>query len=703
MVNRPWSTPWTYKVLSLFLTQMKFLNPQFLWAFGVLAIPIIIHLFNFRRFKKVIFPNLRFLEEVQIQNKNKQQLKKWLVLAARLFALSFLVLAFAGPFIPGKDDKAAAAGNLLSVYIDNSFSMNAEGTEGELLEVAKNRARNLVNAYGETDRFQLLSNDFEGRHQRAVSKETFLQWVDELAYSARSRNLSEVFERQKNILQKETNTYTRNLAFQISDFQKSVSDLENIQGDSSIALYFIPLEANSRSNISVDSLWFDTPYIRGGEPSTLHILLKNYGSDDLHNSTVTFSVNGVQKGLAALELEAGLEKIIDIAFIPEKDGWNQVLVQIQDFPIVFDDKLYFSFEVRNSRKILHIAPDTKPSREVEAVFKTDPFFLYETASSKQLDYRSFGEYDLILVQELVEMSTGLISELKKYTEEGGSLILIPSEANPDAMNALSSSFGLPLLANSFAQAGEINVVNTDHPVYKEIIEKINERMAYPAMYRYYPWQTPASGSYENLLSTKQGVPILSLFQKGKGQVYFLSMALSQDWSSLTRHFLFPATLLQAGFRSIPGQALYYPIGTTMLVPLRKERGAKEDIIEMEGEKGVFIPEVILRNNSQFLRLDESQQSAGSFWLKKKGETERLQSVSLNYDRKESQTETWNGDELAARLTPGTQAQVMDGNAESLGKTIREMDSGKQLWKLAVFLTLLFIAIEILLLRFLKTA
>ncbi|HCS21502.1 MAG TPA: hypothetical protein DIW47_13245, partial [Bacteroidetes bacterium] len=164
---------------------MKFLNPQFLWAFGVLAIPIIIHLFNFRRFKKVMFPNLRFLEEVQIQNKNKQQLKKWLVLAARLFALSFLVLAFAGPFIPGKDDKAAAAGNLLSVYIDNSFSMNAEGTEGELLEVAKNRARNLVAAYGETDRFQLLSNDFEGRHQRAVSKETFLQWVDELGYSAR--------------------------------------------------------------------------------------------------------------------------------------------------------------------------------------------------------------------------------------------------------------------------------------------------------------------------------------------------------------------------------------------------------------------------------------------------------------------------------------------------------------------------------------
>lgn len=682
---------------------MKFLNPQFLWAFGVLAIPIIIHLFNFRRFKKVMFPNLRFLEEVQIQNKNKQQLKKWLVLAARLFALSFLVLAFAGPFIPGKDENSAAAGNLLSVYIDNSFSMNAEGTEGELLEVAKNRARNLVVAYGETDRFQLLTNDFEGRHQRTVSKETFLQWVDELTYSARSRNLSEVFERQKNILQKETNTFTRNLAFHISDFQRSVSDMENIRGDSSIALYFIPLEANSRANISVDSLWFDTPYIRGGETSVLHILIKNYGSENLENSTVTLTLNGVQKGLTALELEAGLEKVVDIAFLPEKEGWNEALVQIQDFPIVFDDKLYFSFEVRNSRRVLHIVPDQKPSKEVEAVYKTDPFFIYEAASAKQLDYRSFGDYDLIIVQELPEMSTGLISELKKYTEAGGSLVLIPAETNPEVMNMLASSFDLPLLGNAIALAGEINRINTDHPVYKEIIEKMNERMAYPALYRYYPWQTPASGTYENLLSTKQGLPILTLFEKGKGQIYYMSVALSQDWSSLTRHFLFPATLLQAGFRSIPGQSFYYQIGNTVLLPMRRERGVKEDIIEMEGESGVFIPELVVRNNSQFLRLDETVQTAGSFWLKKKGETAHLQSVSLNYDRKESQTEVWKTDELAARLTPGTRAQVIDGNAESLGKTIREIDAGKQLWKVAVFLTLLFITIEILLLRFLKTA
>jgi len=181
---------------------MKFINPQFLWAFGVLAIPIIIHLFNFRRFKKVMFPNLRFLQEVQIQNKNKQQLKKLLVLASRLLALSFLVLAFAGPFIPGKDEGVSAAGNVLSIYIDNSFSMNAEGSEGELLEVAKNRARNIAGAYNETDQFQLLSNDFEGKHQRLVNREAFLQWVDELGYSAKTRNLSEVYTRQKNLLQK---------------------------------------------------------------------------------------------------------------------------------------------------------------------------------------------------------------------------------------------------------------------------------------------------------------------------------------------------------------------------------------------------------------------------------------------------------------------------------------------------------------------
>jgi len=682
---------------------MKFINPQFLWALGVLAIPIIIHLFNFRRFKKVMFPNLRFLQEVQIQNKNKQQIKKLLVLASRLLALSFLVMAFAGPYIPGKDEGVSAAGNVLSIYIDNSFSMNAEGSEGELLEVAKNRARNVAAAYSETDQFQLLSNDFEGKHQRLVNREAFLQWVDELGYSAKTRNLSEVYTRQKNLLQKNASENTRMLAFLISDFQKSVSDIENLQTDSTISVYFIPLEAQTRSNVSIDSVWFETPYVRTGESALLHARIRNFGSENLENSTLTLEVNGVQKGLAALDIEAGLDGIIDISFIPDKESWNEAVLRIEDYPIVFDDALYFSFEVRNSRKVLHILADGNLGKSIKAVFTTDPYFDYQQGSVNSLDYRSFSEYDLILIESLPEISSGLASELKKYAEEGGSLVLFPNELNPAGSNTLASVLELPLLGTKKESVQEISFVNTEHPIYQEIITKMDERMPYPQLLAYYPWQVAPATTYSRLLGTKDGANILSLFNRGKGQVYYFTAPLSLEWSSITRHFLFPATLLQAGFRSVPGQSLYKVIGGDMLIPLRREGTSNEEILELQGTTETFIPEVLIRDNTQYLRMDESVQQAGSFWLRKKGETVNLQSISINYSRKESQTAAWEGDELASRLPPGSTISIINTKAESVGKMVRELDAGEQLWKLAVLLTLLFVAIEILLLRLLKTA
>jgi L-asparagine transporter-like permease len=145
---------------------MQFVYPSFLFALFAIAIPIIIHLFHFRRYKKIVFSDLRFLKQVQEQNKAKQKLKDWLVLLSRILAIIFLVLAFAQPFLPADNATTLKGRKAISIFVDNSFSMNNEGKEGNLLEAAKNKARAIVNAYGNDDQFQILSQDLEGRHQR---------------------------------------------------------------------------------------------------------------------------------------------------------------------------------------------------------------------------------------------------------------------------------------------------------------------------------------------------------------------------------------------------------------------------------------------------------------------------------------------------------------------------------------------------------
>ena len=119
---------------------MQFLFPGFLWALLALAVPVILHLFYFRRYKKIYFSNVRFLREVKEETSARNKLRNLLILLARCLALAFIVLAFAQPFIPVSSDTAQGE-KAVSVYLDNSFSMQAFGDDLPLPDRARQRAR----------------------------------------------------------------------------------------------------------------------------------------------------------------------------------------------------------------------------------------------------------------------------------------------------------------------------------------------------------------------------------------------------------------------------------------------------------------------------------------------------------------------------------------------------------------------------------
>jgi len=100
---------------------MSLVYPSFLWALSALVIPIIIHLFNFRKTTRIYFSNTRFLKQVKEETTQKRRLKQYLVLASRLLFLFFLVMAFAQPFLPAKEEMGQQS--TISIYIDNSYSM----------------------------------------------------------------------------------------------------------------------------------------------------------------------------------------------------------------------------------------------------------------------------------------------------------------------------------------------------------------------------------------------------------------------------------------------------------------------------------------------------------------------------------------------------------------------------------------------------
>jgi hypothetical protein len=106
---------------------MSFANPVMLWGFLALVIPIIIHLFNFRKTKRLVFSSTRFLKEVKVATNKRRNIKEWLILLSRLFFISFLVLAFAEPY---RDGQSADAGGEVILFLDNSLSMEGEYVNG---------------------------------------------------------------------------------------------------------------------------------------------------------------------------------------------------------------------------------------------------------------------------------------------------------------------------------------------------------------------------------------------------------------------------------------------------------------------------------------------------------------------------------------------------------------------------------------------
>src|SRR5665213_1757526 len=255
---------------------MKFVNPLFLFALFSLAIPIIVHLFNFRKFKRVFFTNVRFLKEVRQDTQARNKLKHLLILACRLLSVFFLVCAFAQPYLPRENGAVHTGDKVISVYIDNSFSMDAVGKNGTLLDEAKKDAREIVAAYKPSDRFQILTNDFEGRHQRLVNREEFLDLVDQVQSSPSVKTLSEITKRQQDALNNADGILSGNKqAFLISDFQKTISDFNLIKTDTAIRFRPVPVIAQNRNNIWIDSLWFATPVRQLNAQEVLHIRLKS--------------------------------------------------------------------------------------------------------------------------------------------------------------------------------------------------------------------------------------------------------------------------------------------------------------------------------------------------------------------------------------------------------------------------------------------
>ena len=683
---------------------MTFVNASFLWALLAISVPIIIHLFNYRKYKKVYFSNVRFLKDLQQESKSKSRLKEILVLLARCLAIACLVFAFSQPvLIDNNRQKNTKGVKHVGVYIDNSFSMQNTSKQGILIELAKKKAKEIVMAFGNSDKFQILTNDFEGRHQRLYSRDEALELIQEIKISSAVKAFSKVQTRQREFLNQSPGVVKR--IYSISDLQQSSFDVQNLKNDTSIYQAILPLSSNLTNNVYLDTCWFETPLQQKGFIQKLHAVVKNKGTYDLEAGSAKLYINQTQVGLASFSVAANSEQELKFTFECKESGFNFGSIKLEDYPITFDDELFFAFNSRlNISVYLVNGSDLSIDNGFEALFKKDSLFHYKTTAETTINYAEFRTTDVIILNQLKELSSGLVSELIKFSNQGGAVILIPStNVNTSNYNAALLALKLPLITETDTVMQEVGQLNMESDFYSGVFEKMDDRLNLPKINYHYRLRVGGTMDFETVLKFQNNDDFIGQSKLNNCKLYLLTAPLESGAGNFNKHALFVPTIYKMCFKSISAQPLYYPVYENVLIQLKNDINKQEEPphIKQASTDVDIIPQSKLLNNGLNL-YTQSQIKQPGFYTVNRGE-EKLLPLAFNYSRVESDLSCYSIDELKETLAKNqvTTMDVLSVLDENFSEQILRGAAGKELWKLFIILALVFIVVELLLLRILK--
>ena len=674
---------------------MLFLYPVFLFALLLIVIPILIHLFNFRRYIKFKFSNVQFLKEVQEQQSSKKNLKERLILLTRILAFTFLVLAFAKPYLPSSSNTSASNGKqkLVSVFIDNSFSMQNLNQEGTLLEEAKQRGKEIAKAYNINDRFQLLTQDFEGKHQRLLNRDEFMEAIDTVKISPQSRTLTQIINRQKSLLNMQKDV--PHIVYIISDFQKNINPKKNLNIDTTIKLNLIQLKANPVPNLAIDTIALLGEVHQPGNTEKLLIKLHNYSDQKVIKTPLKLIINGVQKALGSFNLAPREVQNDTLIFSGLVTGWQNCTLTIQDNPITFDNQFYFSFEVEKKMNILLINGG-KANPYLKSTFATDSFFETTTINDGNVDYATLNSYPVIFISDLNAISNGLSQQLKNYVNKGGSLVVFPS-TNIDFLNYqsflqdLNISYPDKLILDSTKVAS----LNLQNKVFKNIFDEYPKNPDLPTIKKYYQLITNTKNTGESLMKLPSKQSLISEFHVKRGKIYLSAVALDDSFSNFQKHGLFLPIILRIALLSFHVQPLFYTIGNIETIKTPPINLSSNQFLKIYKDNKYSIPATKQLNGNTELYFADQIQTPGIYQLKKQDSI--LSELAFNNNRSESDLSYYTSTDLIYIMPSKT--NILQVSNTPLNDKIRETNFDIQLWKLCIILALFFLAIETLLVKY----
>lgn len=681
---------------------MTFLSPVFLWGLSALAIPLLVHLFNLRRHKKVYFSQVRFLKAVSQQVNKTRKIKHFLILLCRLFALACLVLALAQPVFKNKEFKTEDLEKPVGIYVDNSYSMQTNGPNGNpCLSNAISWASDLVKKSPESSRFFLLTNDFSAADNQVYSKNAMLDRLAEIDYSTSFKTAAQIAERVN-----QSDFKLRNLLL-LSDFQKtSFSDAPQLFSDSSLQFALMPLKAANPHNLFVDTVSLANPNVVFGETNTLKIKVKNSSLKESMDTKLRLFMNKALVSQKKIEVPALGSTEVEFSFKLNDAKPHECKLVLDDPFVVFDNEFFFTLNPNPIQQVVVIS-SSNSKLFFEKAFSLEPFFKLSIFEFGKIDFGQLQKANVVVVDGLSRLDDNLVDYLKKTLANQAVVLLNPDQKlrTPQQISSLSNivpSLGKVSIREISADEVEQSLAppNLNNPFFEQIFSQKFERLLTPKAKKLLE-NLPG----EKILTFNDGSSFMSYVQTNPGHIFLMASPMEEGFSDFGRSALFLPVLYKiASYGNSAKERLFFNIGSEFLkitiVSDTLSFAGKMFALSKNDGTSIILPQQLL-GNQLVMRNEKTLNKAGIYTLML-GE-KPLKPIAVNTDQKESETETLSEEELNKYVEKFANLQVFEPGERptELLMTQVGLQEHLNLWRYFLAFAILFFVVEMLIIRLFK--
>ncbi len=685
------------------------------------AVPVVIHLINLRRPKKVQFSTLSFLNELRKTTIRKIRIKQYLLMALRALAVLFLALALARPFLPPTLTSSSSSDTpkAIGILIDNSASMSRVGARGPLIEQAKNVATTIVEGARSDDRFLVALTNGE---QPAINLQGASRAIENIE-SAEAGNTGNFISEHLGMLYErlQQTSMEQAMVYLITDGQKSqLQDLEklNIETQTNtkpISFQLVELGNAAQQNLAVSDISLKGQMLSKGSPVTVQVEVENVGEVEAVNQFVSLEIENRMAGQYQVELEPGQSREFLFEIVPDKVGDIAGRVILDGDEVTYDNSRFFVIRIPESRSVLLLSEDGEGEGENDFRSYLTPALQAAKQTNTQIDFREervenveqseLSKYDVIVLDGLREVPEYWFSDLQRYVQNGNGLLFFPSEQGDiNNYNDFFQLFNAGTFTNingeyaSFKTIGEFDDLVEGHPILDELFDKEGDEkisLELPELFFYYEYSPPDNTGSYTVLQSQADAPLLAEQRFGEGKLLISSFGADPGWTN------FPVNPLFA--------PLYY---RSVLYASSSEQGGFEQHIlgeefewsgdlqnrDVEIQKGdeIIKPEVQGMPEGIRVSYPAREWTPGIFTITD-GDEKRL--VAVNQYIMESYFDTLPKSDLenmlAKYVTINNAIDVSRISESNLEEELNAASFGKEIWNWFVWIALMLLVAEIL--------